>query len=692
MGAVLFPVLEFMDYFVMPEKFVQFMIYRLAASSLLVLLYFLNKLKRNKAYQYTIASLGAAFSAITVELAVLQSGGQNSTYYAAMMILTICCMGFAPINLAWSFFLIGLVYTIYLVPIMIIETIPSGVFISNNTFLISTFVIGLLLRYNNQKTLRSELNLRAELFEDKRKLELYSSSLKNEVAEKSGALAITELKYRALFESANDGIAVLDPAGAITDVNQRFCELHGFDRDSVLGTNFRLLEIENPGGAIDDRMKRILAGESLVYEAEHYRRDGSRVLLEISSRSIDIGGVLHIQSFHRDITEKMKLQEQVLQSQKMESMGLLAGGIAHDFKNVLTGILAHAEVLRRHITTDDFGKRRIKTIEDAAQRAGQMIAKLLSFARKESLKLVPSDLNMIVMDCVELLGRAVSDQNIRIQVKLDPDIPAVYGDAIHLEQVITNLVMNAMDAMPSGGTIAIETRELKLTPESVPVSPFLGPGTYVVLSVTDSGIGIPREIMDRIFDPFFTTKPPGKGTGLGLAMVYGIVKSHRGEIRVESKENKGTRFEIYLPVPEQAPHCIIDDFLAVGIAADRGILVVDDQKESLSFISELLEQESFRVFTADTPEQALDLFHAHADRIEVVLTDIVMPLMNGTELAYILKGQKPTLRVIGMSAYDGREILKRAHYIDWFLKKPFDGDSLLETVRAAMTGVKDDAR
>jgi PAS domain S-box-containing protein len=692
MGAVLFPVLEFMDYFVMPEKFVQFMIYRLAASSLLVLLYFLNKLKRNKAYQYTIASLGAAFSAITVELAVLQSGGQNSTYYAAMMILTICCMGFAPINLAWSFFLIGLVYTIYLVPIMIIETIPSGVFISNNTFLISTFVIGLLLRYNNQKTLISELNLRAELFEDKRKLELYSSSLKNEVAEKSGALAITELKYRALFESANDGIAVLDPAGAITDVNQRFCELHGFDRDSVLGTNFRLLEIENPGGAIDDRMKRILAGESLVYEAEHYRRDGSRVLLEISSRSIDIGGVLHIQSFHRDITEKMKLQEQVLQSQKMESMGLLAGGIAHDFKNVLTGILAHAEVLRRHITTDDFGKRRIKTIEDAAQRAGQMIAKLLSFARKESLKLVPSDLNMIVMDCVELLGRAVSDQNIRIQVKLDPDIPAVYGDAIHLEQVITNLVMNAMDAMPSGGTIAIETRELKLTPESVPVSPFLGPGTYVVLSVTDSGIGIPREIMDRIFDPFFTTKPPGKGTGLGLAMVYGIVKSHRGEIRVESKENKRTRFEIYLPVPEQAPHCIIDDFLAAGIAADRGILVVDDQKESLSFISELLEQESFRVFTADTPEQALDLFHAHADRIEVVLTDIVMPLMNGTELAYILKGQKPTLRVIGMSAYDGREILKRAHYIDWFLKKPFDGDSLLETVRAAMTGVKDDAR
>ena len=396
MGAVLFPVLEFMDYFVMPEKFARFMVYRLAAASLLVVLYFLNKLKRRKAYQYTIASAGAILSAVTVELAILDSGGQSSTYYAAMIILTICCLGFAPINLAWSFVLIGIVYTIYTVPILLTETITSGVFISNNAFLIASFVIGLLLRYNNQKLLISELQMRAKLSEDKHKLEVYSDSLKDQVAETSGALAITEQKYRALFDHANDGIVVLDAYGNITDVNLRFCELHGHECDSIRGINIRVLEIEHFRGEIDERIRRILSGESLVYEAEHYRKDGSRILNEISSRAIDIGGVVHIQSFHRDITEKMKLQEQVLQSQKMESMGLLAGGIAHDFQNVLTGILAHTEVLRRHVKTDDFGKRRIKTIEDAAKRAGQMISKLLSFARKESLELVPSDVNSVV--------------------------------------------------------------------------------------------------------------------------------------------------------------------------------------------------------------------------------------------------------------------------------------------------------
>ncbi len=559
MGALLFPVLEFMDYFVLSDRsvFVRFMMYRLAVAALLVLLYFLNKLKRSKSYQYAIATFGALFSAIAVELAVMESGGQTSTYYAAMMILTICCLGFAPINMIWSFILIGLVYTVYTVPILLSGPITSGVFVSNNAFLISTFVIGLLLRYNNQKILISELNLRAELFEDKRKLELNSNKLQDQVAETSGALAVTEQKYRALFDNANDGIAVMDRYGNITDVNHRFCELHGFDREALRNANYRVLEIETSRGEIEERFRRILAGESLVYEAEHYRRDGSRILFEISSRAIDIGGELSIQAFHRDITEKVKLQEHVLQSQKMESLGVLAGAIAHDFKNVLTGILAHTEVLRRHVKTDDFGKRRIKTIEDSAVRANQMISKLLSFARKESLELVPTDLNSVVTDAVELLGRALLDENIKIRMHLHPQLPAIVGDSIHLEQVITNLVMNARDAMPGGGIVTIATGRRELTPDSPLVSRFLPAGTYAVLSVSDSGAGIPQTILDRIFDPFFTTKPAGKGTGLGLATVYGIVKSHRGEIRVTSKENQGTTFDIYFPMPD---HPVISPF------------------------------------------------------------------------------------------------------------------------------------
>ncbi len=591
MGAVLFPALEFMDYFISPNKFVRFLLYRLVISALLVLLYFLNKLRQSKLYQYVIAAIGATLSAVTVELAILQSGGQSSLYYAAMMILTICCLGFAPMSMPLSFLLIGIVYSIYVVPIMLTETITSGVFVSNNVFLISMFVIGLLLRYNNQKLLVSELQLRAELSEEKYKLEQYSNSLEDLVSEKSGALAITEQKYRALFDNANDGIAVLDRAGNITDVNRRFCEIHGFERDAVVGTNIRILEIERRSGEIDERLKEILDGKSLVYEAEHYRKDGTRIFLEVSSRAIDIGGVLHIQSFHRDMTEKKKLQEQVLQSQKMESMGVLAGGIAHDFNNILTAILGHTEVLRRHIGEDEFGKRRIKTVEDAAKRAGMMVSKLLSFARKETLELEPIDLNVVVLDTVELLGRALIERNIAATVKTGQRLPAINGDSIHLEQVITNLVMNAMDAMPGGGTITISTSVVDLGSNAVQVHPLLTPGKYAVLSVSDTGHGIPREIRDRIFDPFFTTKPVGKGTGLGLAMVYGLVKSHKGEVRVQSEAGAGTTFEIFLPaLPGEVKPALLED-AAGSLSAAEGskcLLVVDDEKEVLSYITDTL--------------------------------------------------------------------------------------------------------
>ncbi len=687
MGAVLFPTLEFMDYFALPDKFMRFMVYRLVISAILVVLYFLNKLRKNKPYQYVIAAVGATLSAVTVELAVLQSGGQSSSYYAAMMILTICCLGFAPIGMPLSFLLIGIVYGIYVVPIMLTENITGGVFVSNNAFLISMFIIGLLLRYNNQKLLVSELQLRAELSEDKNKLERYSDSLEGLVSEKTGALAITEQKYRALFDNANDGIAVLDRAGNITDANYRFCELHGFERDAVLGTHFRILEIERRRGEIDERLKEILDGKSVVYEAEHYRKDGSRIFLEVSSRAIDIGGVLHIQSFHRDITEKKKLQEQVLQSQKMESMGVLAGGIAHDFNNVLTAILGHTEVLRRHIGSDEFAQKRIKTVEDAARRADLMVSKLLSFARKETLELAPTDLNSVVLDTLELLGRTLLKRSIAVKVKTDPALPTISGDSIHLEQVITNLVMNAMDAMPGGGTISILTSVADLGPNAPHVHPLLIPGKYVVLTVSDTGQGIPREIRDRIFDPFFTTKPVGKGTGLGLAMVYGLVKSHKGEVRVQGEEGAGTTFEIYLPARKEtvnrpAPEPV--DSSRLVASGNRRILAVDDEPDVLSYIKDTLDAHGYTTIVAEDPVYALKLFQELSGDVDLVITDMIMPLMNGAELAGKVKEMKQTIKVIGISGYVEETLLHEPGGIDLFVKKPFDGVTLLKVVREAL--------
>lgn len=690
-GAVLFPLLEFMDYFVSPQNFRRFMTYRLIISGVLVLMYYLNRLKTSRPYQYTIGTIATAASAVTIELAVLQSGGQSSLYYAAMVILTICALGFVPINILLAFFFVGVIYAIYLIPILLTEHTFSGVFISNNAFLISAFVVGILLRYHNQKLIITELGLREELYEDRRKIERYSTELETLVAEKTQELAVSEQRYRALFDNANDGIVVLDAGGIIVNVNHSFCEMHNFDRDSLIGTHYRLLEIEGRPGEMEERFRRLREGAALVYEAEHFRKDGVRIFLGISSKAIDLGGTLHIQSFHRDITERKKLQEQLFQSQKMESIGVLAGGIAHDFNNTLTAILSHTEVARRRMNSDDIGLKSVKTIEDAARRAGQMVSKLLSFARKESFELTPMNLNAVVKDTAELLERTLAVRAIKARVDLNPDIPSVKGDCIHIEQVITNLVMNSMDAMPSGGKITISTHSRDLGPDAHHVHPLLVPGKYVVLSIADTGGGIPKEIMDRIFDPFFTTKPAGKGTGLGLAMVYGIVKGHKGEIRVLSGQGNGTTFEIYFPAAgsnADVPAQKSAEVPQLQISGSECVLVVDDEKEVLAFIKNNLDARGYKTLVADNTAYAQELFNEMGKDIDLVIADMVMPVMNGMELGKLFKEAIPALKVIGMTGFADR-VPDDETIFSGFMKKPFDGALLLSTVRKVLDENKD---
>ncbi|MEK6743438.1 MAG: ATP-binding protein [Nitrospirota bacterium] len=546
-GAVIFPLLAFMDIFLLPGHYHRFILYRVAISIILIFLYYLNKLKRNIAYQYTIGAVATALSAVTVEIAVLQSGGQNSPYYAAMLILTVCALGLVPISMGFAVTLVGIIYAVYLVPIILSEPVLSGVFISNNAFLFAMFIIALILRYHNQKLIHSELTLREALSREKGKLEVYSTGLEDSVAEKTGELAVSEQKYRALFENATDGIVVLDRRGTIVNVNNRFCDIHGFPRGALVGTDFRLLVSRQQEALFEARFREIMNGASVVFEADNYRMGGGTVSLEISAKEVMIGGAPHVQLFLRDITARKRLQEHVLQAQKLDSMGVLAGGIAHDFNNVLTAILGQGEVLRRRVAGDALALQRIATIESAAGRAGQMVAKLLSFSRQERFELVPTDVNAVVRETVDLVDRSLTHRNVTISMSLDDALPFILGDRIHIEQVLTNLVLNAADAMPGGGTVSVSTGAADLRNRPAKALPVLAPGVYVLLAVSDTGIGIAEDIRHRIFEPFFTTKPAGKGTGLGLAMAYGIVKSHRGEIDVESRAGGGTTFSLYFP-------------------------------------------------------------------------------------------------------------------------------------------------
>jgi len=551
-GSFVIIALSIMDYFVAPAHYSKFLLYRLTASALIMILYFMNKQKVSKYYQTAIFVVATLIVSIMVELMVLSFGGHQSRYYTGMIIVIMFTLGFIPwFSFSHSLMLAAAIYLIYLVPILMFDTITNlQIFISNNIFLFATAVIGIAWRYYNDKLLIENLSLRYDLSQEKEQLAEYSTQLEELVDERTMELQISEQRYRELFDSANDGIVVSDDNGIVLEVNRQFCEMYGCDKNSMIGTNSKMLEADNHQDERDERMRRILSGEPLVYETEHTRENGNTIIVEVSSKAIEIRGKLYVQSFHRDITDKKRLLEQLFQSQKMESIGILAGGIAHDFNNFLNAILGHAELLSMNEELDPTARRGVQTIESSARKAGQIVSRLLSFARKGKFSAQPLNFNDVLSDAVELLERVVAKKKAVLKVEAANNIPIVKGDSTQLEQVIMNLVMNAVDAMPEGGVITLSTSLKIIAKNDVSIHPLLTPGRYILLRVADTGTGIPHEILGKIFDPFFTTKGPGKGTGLGLAIIYGIIREHNGVITVTSLLGSGTTFNVYLPAIE----------------------------------------------------------------------------------------------------------------------------------------------
>jgi len=321
-----------------------------------------------------------------------------------------------------------------------------------------------------------------------------------------------------------------------------------------------------------------------------------------------------------------------------------------------------------------------------------MVSKLLSFARKDSLSLAPVDLNSVVSVTVELLARALADRGTKIHLELDRNIPSVMGDSIHLEQVIANIVLNAVDAMPGGGKITITTSQAVAGSDASMGSSSLMNGRQVSLAIQDTGTGIPAAIRDRIFDPFFTTKPAGKGTGLGLAMVYGIVKSHAGSIQVESEEGKGTVFTISLPSAEKSADRLKRPAKAFPMRSKgrwESILIVEDERDVLSYVGDVLDHHGYLVFLAEDVIHARYLFDRLGTEIDLVITDVVMPIMNGVDLARSFKEMRPAVKVIGISGHDGGAVIQGERSFDSFMKKPFDGTALVSTVRRVLDDRKD---
>lgn len=547
-GACVTLLLSILDYFVTPENFRLFFVYRLISASLMIALYVIFMLTKNVIFQTVIIITAVLIPTSMVELMIFSFGGHQSIYYAGLILIFIFILGFLPTTFTVTLLIATSIYAIYLLPILFFDNITNiRVFINNNVFLISSALIVLVWRHVNYKLLIKNLSLQYDLAKDKKQVEMYSTQLEHLVAERTKELSISEKWHRAIFDNATDGVIVLDKNGVIINVNQRASDITGITKDALIGINIELIESKGDKEKYHDRMTRILNGESLIYETERYRKDGSKVVMEVSSKMIEIGVETYIQSFYRDITEKKSVQEQLIHSQKMESIGILAGGIAHNFNNILTAILGYAELLLEFSNLDDVSRQKVQNIEISARKAAVMIRQMLRFARRETHEVLPLNLHDAVNDTVKLFEGALS-KNIRLSVNLDAHTHIVNGDPNQIEQVLMNLLVNAKDAMPNGGLITISTRLIGVAGDMLNIPAYIMPGRYVILTVSDIGTGMPQEILNKIFDPFFTTKEKGKGTGLGLATVYGIVKDHKGYISVQSDIGKGTTFDIYLPI------------------------------------------------------------------------------------------------------------------------------------------------
>ncbi len=668
LGIVFFPVIGIADFFLTPQNLKRFMLYRAGITVVLAVSYYLNRAKRNINFQYTIITVSTLLAALVIELMIMQFGGHASPYYAGLCLLIIAALGLIP----YGFFLslsVGIaIYLIYLLPILFFDTITApSVFITNNIFMICTFVLALTWRTLSRTIMINELSLQYDLMQDKAKLE-----------QAVAALNRSERWHRSLFETATEGIIVLDRNGTIVNANKSACEMHGMQEQELAGRPIWSLLEEKNDDDMRNKLPRLLHGEALLFETVHTRKDGSPFPVEVSSQAITIGDELYIQSFYRDISEKKRLQEHLLQSQKMESIGVLAGGIAHDFNNTLNIILGNTAIAQSSDGLDARAVKSLGIIENTAIKAGHMISKLLGFARKKTYEFLPLDLNEVVYDTVKMLEQ-VTEKTVNLSVDLDADLPLIRGDVNQMEQIIMNFVVNARDALPERkGNITVKTAYREILNKMPGVPPYIPPGPYVLLSVSDTGSGIPVAIRASIFEPFFTTKERGKGTGLGLSMVYGAVKKHNGYIDVKSMMGEGSIFTVYLPAITAAKRT---ERTSASLRGNETLLVVDDEEDMLSAMEDILAHQGYTAMTAKDGEAALEVFREHQG-IALVITDIVMPRLDGRELIKRIKEMRPETKIVAVSGYTsyvaGKEDIRS---IDGFLQKPFEASSLLSTVR-----------
>ena len=499
------------------------------------------------------------------------------------------------------------------------------------------------------------------------------------------------LRLSTALEQTAESIVITDLAGMILYVNPAFERISGYSRQEVIGHAPGLLKSGKQDAAFYQQLwATISRGDVWRGHFINKRKDGSIFEEEatISPVRNASGNVDHYMAIKLDVTREMALESQFRQAQKLEAIGQLAGGVAHDFNNILTSILLQVELssMEENLTADL--RDSFQQIRSDAERAASLTRQLLLFSRRQIMQSQDLDLNGVVTNLTKMLQRIIGE-DVRLHLNLHPKPLMVHADAGMLDQVVMNLAGNARDAMPGGGRLAIETSE-KIVDEAYAASHSeASPGRYVCLSVSDTGTGIPADVLPRIFEPFFTTKEPGKGTGLGLATVFGIVKQHRGWLTVESEVGRGTTFRVYIPAISIATKLAVAGSRPKPCGGTETILLTEDDAIVRMSFRKILAQKGYQVLEAANGQEALKVWAEHGASVALLLTDLVMPAgLNGRELARQIKTNKPDLKVVYISGYSaeiaGKEINLGPG--EAFIQKPLGSDELLKTVRSCLDG------
>jgi two-component system, cell cycle sensor histidine kinase and response regulator CckA len=502
--------------------------------------------------------------------------------------------------------------------------------------------------------------------------------------------ADAELRYRMLFERNPQPMWVFDlETLRFLTVNEAACRHYGYSRDEFLGLTITDIRPPEDTAALLEQISDETAGLRRFGTWRHRKKDGTLIDVEVHSHQLLFGDRPARLVLVQDVSERRKLEERATQQQKMEAVGRLASGVAHDFNNVLGVITGYAELIQRSAGSESTTARRAEEILKAASSAARLTQQLQTFSKPKAVSAAVLDVNAAVSQMESLLRRLIGE-HIQLVIVFEKNGITARIDGSQFEQILLNLAVNARDAMPKGGRLVIETSRADFDPASRATDRHLKPGDYAVVSVSDTGMGMTSEVVAHIFEPFFTTKGPGKGTGLGLATVYGIVQQAGGQVYVYSEPDHGTTFKVYVPCADGpgAAAAQASPLASTAREGNRGtetILLVEDETALQAILAEMLEDGGYKVLVAGGPEEALRI--AAEREVDLLLTDVVMPRIMGPALAERVRALRPGIRVIYMSGYTGEsaagqslmEISQEA-----LIEKPFTSDALLRAVRRSL--------